>query len=157
MEILLYISASIAAASLLLIAIFVIIAIRNAKKMMNEVSETMARMENKISGITTKSDQLMERTNRLAADVESKVQSLESLAQSTQHFRQSSENLNRSFHSISEKIAAPDPKRLELMEKLAALTEAASRIYFKFKSEKQNQNSYVQQELKQLPSPQKVK
>lgn len=153
MEILLYSSAIIAAVSLLLIAIFVIIALKNAKKTMNEVAETMARLENKISGITQKSDQLVERTNRIASDVENKVQRLESAAQSAENISQSSENLNRSFQSISEQIASPEPKHLELMEKLTTLTEAASRIYFKFKSEKQKQDSYVEQELKQLPSP----
>lgn len=157
MEILLYSSAVIAALSLLLIAIFVIITLRNAKKMMNEVSETIGRMENKINGITTKSDQLMERTNRIAADVESKVQRLESIAQSAQHIGQSSDNLNRSFQSISEQIAAPEPKHRELMEKLTTMTEAASRIFFKMKSEKQNRDPEVRQELKQLPLPQKVK
>ncbi len=157
MDILLYSSAIIAAVSLLLIAIFVIVALRNAKKMMNEVSETMAGMENKISGITTKSDQLMERTNRLAADLESKVHRLESVAQSAQYIGQSSENLSRSFQSISHQIARPEPKHREVMEKLTTLTEAFSHIYFTIKSEKQKQNSYGQQKLKQLPSPHSVK
>lgn len=157
MEFLLYSSAVIAAVSLLLIAIFVIVALRNAKKMMNEVSQTMASMEKKISGITAKSEQLMERTNRLAADVESKVQQLESVAQSAQYIGQSSEHLNRSFQSISQKISTPEPKQRELMEKLTTLTEAFSRIFFTFKSEKQKQDLYGQHNLKQLPSPQNVK
>lgn len=157
MEILLYSSAVIAALSLLLIAFFVIITLRNAKKMMNDVSETVGRMENKINGITAKSDQLMERSNRMAADVESKVQRLESLAQSAHHIGQTSENLKRSFQSISKQIAVPEPKHRELMEKLTTMTEMASRIYFKLKSEKRKQDPYGQQELKQLPSPQRVK
>ncbi|MFS0687656.1 DUF948 domain-containing protein [Sporosarcina sp. 179-K 8C2 HS] len=157
MEILLYISAIIAALSLLLIAIFVIVALRNAKKTMTEVSDTIARMENKLGGITTKSNELMERTNRIAADVESKIQRLESISQSAQHIGQSTENLNRSFQSISHQIATPEPKQRELMEKLTILTETASRMYFKFKSVKRKQDPFVQQELNQLPSPQKVK
>lgn len=153
MEILLYLSAIIAAVSLLLIAIFVIAALRKAKIMMNEVSETVARMENKLSGITAKSDQLMEKTNRIASDVESKVQRMESVAQSAENIGQASENLNRSFQSISEQIASPEPKHLELMGKLTTMTEAASRIYFKIKSEKQKHDPYVEQEMKQLPLP----
>lgn len=157
MEFLLYSSAVIAAISLLLIAIFVIVALRNAKKTMNEVSQTMASMEKKISGITAKSDQLMERTNRLAADVESKVQQLESVAQSAQYIGQSSEHLNRSFQSISQQISTPEPKQRELMEKLTMLTETFSRIFFTFRSEKQKHDSYGQHNLKQLPSPRNMK
>lgn len=153
MEILLYSSAIIAAISLLLIAIFVIAAVKNAKKMMDEVSATMARMENKISSVTTKSDQLMERTNQIAADVEDKIQRLETAAQSAEKIGQSSESINRSFNLISEQIASPEPKHMELMGKLTTLTETASRIYFTFKSEKHKRNPDVESVLKQLPAP----
>ena len=156
MEILLYLSAAIAAVSLLLIAIFVIIAVKNATKMMKEVSETMDRMESKISGITSKSDQLMEKTNQIAADVESKVHRLESVSKSAEHFVNSTKNMNDSFNSISRQIATPEPKYNEAMEKMTVLTETISRIYFKFKSEKQKQDSTVRHELKQLPSPSNV-
>ncbi|MCM3743257.1 DUF948 domain-containing protein [Sporosarcina luteola] len=151
MDFLLYGSAIIAAISLLLIAIFFIIALRNVKKTMSEVSETIARVESKLSGITTKSDQLMERTNKIAADVDGKVQRLESVVQTADHIGKSTENLNRSFQSISQQIAAPEPKHVELMERLTTMTEAASRMYFKFKSEKQKNDRNVHQEMKQLP------
>lgn len=156
MEILLYISAAVAAASLLLIAVFVIIAVKNATKMMKEVSNTMDRMENKISGITAKSDELVERTNRIATDVENKVQRLESVSQSAQYIGESAENLKSSFSSISRQIATPAPKYNAVMQKLTALTETASRMYFKFKEVKQYEQTNVQQEVKQLPTPLKI-
>ena len=65
MGILLYIRV-VKAASLLLIVIFVIIAVKNTTMMMKEVPDMMDRMENKISGITAKSDELMEKSNRIA-------------------------------------------------------------------------------------------
>jgi uncharacterized protein YoxC len=153
MEILLYLSAAIAAVSLLLIAIFTVIAVKNAKKTMKEVSDTMDRMETKLSGITTKSDQLMDRSNRIAADVEGKVQRLESVTKSAEHIGNVTENLNESFSTISRQVATPPPEHKEIMKKLTTLTETVSRIFFTFKSEKQKQESYVQEELKQLPSP----
>ena len=52
MEILLYVSAIIAALSLLLIAVFVVITLKSAKQTMGEVSETLKRVETKLGGIT---------------------------------------------------------------------------------------------------------
>jgi len=157
MEILLYISVFIIAVSLLQIAIFVIIALRNAKKMISDASKTLERIETKVIGITTKSDLLMERTNRIAADVESKMKSLEDVAQSARHLKQSSENLKSSFYSISQQIGTPEPRYNELIKKLTTLTECASNIFYKFKYEKQKQDLSVQQKLRQLPPPTRVK
>ena len=80
MDFLLYASALIAALSLLLIAIFVVITLKSAKQTMGDVSETLKRVENKIGSITKQSEELLEKTNQIAKDAELKMQNFDSLS-----------------------------------------------------------------------------
>ncbi|GKV57952.1 hypothetical protein NCCP2222_38990 [Sporosarcina sp. NCCP-2222] len=133
MEILLYVSAIIAALSLLLIAVFVIITLKSAKQMLGDMSETMKRVETKIGKVTTESERLMDKTNDIAADVELKVKSLDGLQASAANLSKTTEHMNRSFNELSKEIASPPQKYVDLMEKATVLTETISRIYTIFK------------------------
>ena len=95
MDILLYISALIAALSLLLIAIFVVITLKSAKQTMGEVSETLKRVENKIGGITKQSEQLLEKTNQIARDAELKMRNFESLSTTARDFNKTTNYMDQ--------------------------------------------------------------
>lgn len=137
MEILLSVSALIASLSLLLIVIFVIITLKSAKQTMGEVSETLKRVETKLTGITEQSEQLMEKTNRIAEDAEYKLQTLNSLSASAKNLGNSTEHMNKSILAISDDVATPPEKYRDFMEKVTVLTETAARVYYRFQKEKQ--------------------
>ena len=137
MEFLLYASALIAALSLLLIAIFVVITLKSAKQTMGEVSETLKRVEIKIGGITEKSEQLLEKTNKIAEDAEIKVQSFESLTSSAKDLGHSTNYMNQSIKQISDQVANPPKKYMDVMQQATAITEVAARMYYSFKREKE--------------------
>lgn len=164
MEILLYVSAAIAALSLLLIAIFVIITLKSAKATMNEVSETLTTMQGKLNGITDQANELLANTNRITEDVERKMQSLNSVSKTAEKLDDSTVHMNKSFQSLSEQISNPDPKYKDLMQKANTITGIAASIYFRAKREKAKQTnaSYSAKQNKRnkekpglLPSPQK--
>lgn len=164
MEILLYVSAAIAALSLLLIAIFVITTLKSAKATMNEVSETLTSMQGKLNGITDQANELLENTNRITEDVERKLHSLNSVSKTAEKLDDSTVHMNKSFQSLSEQISTPDPKHKDLMQKANTITGIAASIYFRAKREKAKQTnaSYSSTQGKQntggtdlLPSPQK--
>ncbi|REB07407.1 DUF948 domain-containing protein [Sporosarcina sp. BI001-red] len=164
MEILLYVSAAIAALSLLLIAIFVIITLKSAKATMNEVSETLTSMQGKLNGITDQANELLANTNRITGDVERKMQSLNSVSKTAEKLDDSTVHINKSFQSLSEQISNPDPKYKDLMQKANTITGIAASIYFRAKREKSKQTnaSYSARQDKPhtermdlLPSPQK--
>lgn len=157
MEILLYMSAIIAALSLLLIAVFVVITLKSAKQTMGEVSETLKRVETKLGGITEKSEQLMEKTNRIAEDAENKLQILNSLSLSAKNLGNSTDHMNKSIRAISDEVAEPPEKYRDLMEKATVLTETAARVYYRFQREKQKTGTEwdeVEVKPKRLPIPQ---
>ena len=137
LEILLYASALIAALSLLLIAIFVVITLKSAKQTMGDVSETLKRVENKIGGITKQSEQLLEKTNQIAQDAELKMQNLDSLSTTAKDFNKTTNYMDQSFKQISDKVANPPKKYSELMQQTNAITEVAARLYYGFKRERE--------------------
>lgn len=137
MDFLLYASALIAALSLLLIAIFVVITLKSAKQTMGDVSETLKRVENKIGGITKQSEQLLEKTNQIAQDAELKMQNFESLSTTVKDFNKTTNYMDQSFKQISDKVANPPKKYSELMQQTNAITEVAARLYYGFKREKE--------------------
>lgn len=141
MEILLYASALIAALSLLLIAVFVVITLKSAKQTIREVSETLKRVEKKLGGITEKSEQLMEKTNRIAKDAESKLQKFDSLTTSAQDFSNSTNYMNQSIRQISDKVAHPPKKYENLMQQATGVTELAARLYYGFKQEREKRRT----------------
>lgn len=164
MEILLYVSAAIAALSLLLIAVFVIITLKSAKATMKEVSETLTSMQGKLNGITDQANELLANTNRITEDVERKMQSLNSVSKTAEKLDDSTVHMNKSFQSLSEQISNPDPKYKDLMQKANTITGIAASIYFRTKREKAKQatasdasKSYRQNSERPdlLPSPQK--
>lgn len=130
-------SAIIAAVSFLLLTIFVIITLKSAKQTMADVSSTLQRVETKISGITEKSEQLMETTNNIAKDAEQKLQALDGIANSANHLGQSTYNMNHSIQQVSDKIANPPKKYEELMQKSTILTEVLAKVYYNFQREKE--------------------
>jgi len=141
LEILLYVSALIAALSLLLIAVFVVITLKSAKQTIGEVSETLKRVETKLGGITEKSEQLMEKTNRIAEDAEKKLQTLDSLSTSAKDLGDSTNYMSQSIRQISDKVASPPQKYENLMQQATGMTELAARLYYSFKREKEKRRN----------------
>lgn len=156
MEILLYVSAAIAALSLLLIAIFVITTLKSAKATMNEVSETLTSMQGKLNGITDQANELLANTNRITEDVERKMQSLNSVAKTAEKLDDSTAHMNKSFQSLAEKISNPDPKYKDLMQKANTITGIAASIFFRAKREKAKQANYSSQERNHNPASQNM-
>lgn len=104
---------------------------------MGEVSETLKRVETKIGGITKKSEQLLEKTNKIAEDAEVKIQSFDSLFASAKDFGQSTNYMNQSMRQISDQVANPPKKYMDVMQQATAITEVAARMYYSFKREKE--------------------
>lgn len=136
MEFLLYASAIIAALSLLLIAIFIVLTLKSANQTMVEVSETLKRVETKIGGITEKTESLMTKTNEIAADAEKKLQSLDALATSAENLGSTTDYINKSIQDVSKQVANPPEKYTKIMEQASVLTETIARMYYGLQREK---------------------
>ena len=110
METLLYISAAIAALSLLLIAIFVVITLKSAKQTIGEVSETLKRVETRVTGVTQKAESLVDRTNGIAEDAEQKLQAFDSFTESAKNMENTTNQLQTSFQDVAQQVSNPPEK-----------------------------------------------
>lgn len=136
MEIILYVSALIAALSLLLIAIFVVKTLKSAKQTIGEVSDTLKRMETNLGGITEKTNRLMEKTNDIADDAYMKLQTFDRFTNSAKDLGQATEYIDQSVRQISDQVANQPKKYAEALQQANALTEMLARVYYSFKREK---------------------
>lgn len=139
MEILLYASAAIAALSLLLIAIFVIKAVKGINAAKQEVADSLNELQGKLNGVTSQANELLANTNRITEDVERKLQSLNSLSKTAQKLDESTAHMNQSFQALADQISNPDPKYKDLMQKANTVTGIAASIYYRAKREKAKQ------------------
>ena len=133
MKVLLYISAIVAVAALVVIAIAIIKTAKAVKEAMTDVKETMKRVELKVGGITDKADQLMNQTNAIADDANAKLQSGDGLAASAKELKESTACGQRSIAKMADQVSAPPGKYAKLMEQTTALSEVASKMYYKMK------------------------
>ncbi|MHA6260836.1 DUF948 domain-containing protein [Sporosarcina sp. CAU 1771] len=138
MEFLLYASALIAALSLLLIAIFVIITLKSAKQTMADVSKTLERVETKLGGITEKTESLLMKTNEIAEDAERKMQSIDVLAKSAENLGHSAGFMNKSIKDVATQVSNPPEKYTKIMEQASVVTETIARMYYSLQREKNN-------------------
>lgn len=164
MEILLYASAAIAALSLLLIAIFVMKAVKSMNSAKDEIADSVKELQDKLNGVTGQANELLANTNRITEDVERKLQSLNSVAKTAQKLDESTKHMNQSFQALADQISNPDPKYKDLMQKANTVTGIAASIYYRAKREKAKQtdpsrrpqrSGKTQTDVELLPPPQK--
>lgn len=133
MDILLYISAIIAALAFLLIAVFVVITLKSTKQTMSEVSETLKRVETKVSGVATKAESLVDKTNQITQNAEQKLEAFDNLSKAAQKLDDTTNDLQASFQNVAKQISTPPVKQGKMVEQASVLTETISRIYFTLK------------------------
>ncbi|MDV6377178.1 DUF948 domain-containing protein [Sporosarcina sp. GW1-11] len=133
MKVLLYISAIVAVAALVVIAIAIIKTAKTVKHAMKDITDTMQRVELKVGGITDKTDQLMNQTNDIVEDANAKLQSVEGLAASAKQLSESTTYVQHSLMKMADQVAAPPGKYAKLMQQTTALSEAASKMYYSMK------------------------
>src|SRR5690625_699582 len=158
MNFFLYASAAIAAIALVIIAIFVIITYKSAKKTMDDVKKTVNRVESKVNSVTDKANGLLEKTNHIAEDAEQKMQAFELLANSAKDLQQTTRHIDASFQEIAHKVSNPPEKHRKIMEQASVVTETIARIYYGFKKENtkaQRSKATPEENYKKLPEPQK--
>ncbi|MGY4689192.1 DUF948 domain-containing protein [Salibacterium sp. K-3] len=146
---LVYISALIVALSIAVLVIYLIKTLKAAAGTMEKVSTTMERMEKQVEGITNESEQLIQKTNVIADDVQHKTESLNGLFTSLKDVGDSLENVNYSFKDMSDSISRHTRQQSEQVAQAVQWGNAAIDLYAKWQDKKkkkevnQNDNSYT--------------
>jgi len=104
MENLLYISAIIAALAFLVLVIYLAAVLVAVKKTMNNVASTLGSLEEQMRGITRETEELLNRTNRLAEDINEKSMKLNGVLDGVKGIGETIQDFSMSLRGISTSI-----------------------------------------------------
>lgn len=113
MENLLYISAIIVALAILLFVIYLAAVLVAVKRTMNSVAGTLENLEVQMKGITAETEELLNRTNRLAEDVHEKSAKLNGVFDGVKEIGGTIKDFNASLRSMTAGFTAASPEHNE--------------------------------------------
>ena len=104
MEIILYLSAAVAAVAFLVLVIFLAKTLKSLQSTLDSVANTLTSLESQLDGVTRETTVLLHKTNTLADDIQQKSQSLNSVVTAVKDVGNSVQRFNQSLHSISSMV-----------------------------------------------------
>ena len=137
MEVLLYISALVAAIAFAVLVIFLVRTLKSANRTLDHVANTMAGLEKQINGITKETEELLHRTNRLADDIQEKAESLNTVFSSVKDLGDSVGQVNQSIRHVSNTVSTQVVKQSDQIAKAVQWGNVAIDLYAKFKQRKE--------------------
>ncbi|MFD1362287.1 DUF948 domain-containing protein [Lentibacillus salinarum] len=113
MEVFMYIAALIAAASLAVLVIFLVITLKAARRTLDNTANTLENLNAQMQGITTETTELLAKTNHLADDVNQKSDKLNVLFDGFKGIGETADGINESIRKLSAHISATAAKNQE--------------------------------------------
>ncbi|MFS0780527.1 DUF948 domain-containing protein [Bacillus sp. 1P06AnD] len=104
MELILYLSAAVAAIAFLILVIYLARTLTSVKVTLDSVSNTLTDLEKQLQGITTESTLLLHKTNALAEDIQKKSENLNTVVDAVKGVGTSLQSFNTSIQNVSTKV-----------------------------------------------------
>ena len=147
MEIILYLSAAVAAIAFLILVIFLTKTLKSLQVTLDSVSHTLTGVEKQLQGLTTESTLLLHKTNALAEDLQKKSENLNTVVDAVKDVGTTLKGFNSSLQKVSKKVET------ELDQNQDKITQAVQwgnvimemkNVWNRKKAEKQSMPSAVQ-------------
>ncbi|WP_108671319.1 DUF948 domain-containing protein [Peribacillus acanthi] len=104
MEIILYLSAAVAAIAFLILVIFLAKTLKSLQATLNSVAHTLTGLEQQLQGVTMETTQLLHKTNALAEDLQKKSENLNTVVDAVKDVGTSIKGFNQSIQKVSSKV-----------------------------------------------------
>jgi len=108
MEAILYISVAIVAVSFVVLVIYIIKTLRtltqSLTQTLNHISHTVENLEGQMQGVTKETENLLKKTNDLAADIQEKSKKLDTVVIGVEEVGHTLQAFNRSINRISNTV-----------------------------------------------------
>jgi uncharacterized protein YoxC len=101
MEIILYLSAALAAVAFLVLVIYLAKTLKSLQMTLDSVAHTLTGLERQLDGVTRETTVLLHKTNTLADDIQQKSESLNTVVTAVKDVGNSVQRFNQSIHTIS--------------------------------------------------------
>ncbi|WP_019243904.1 MULTISPECIES: DUF948 domain-containing protein [Bacillus] len=104
MEIILYLSAALAAIAFFILVIYLTKTLKSLQVTLDSVSHTLTGLEKQLQGLTTESTLLLNKTNALAEDLQKKSENLNTVVDAVKGIGTSIQDFNTSIQKVSVKV-----------------------------------------------------
>lgn len=144
-EIILYISAGVAALAFLILCIGLVLLFLSVKKNLDHISKTLNGVEGQIQGITRETTDLLHKTNRLAEDFQGKSERLNSVVDAVSGIGSSVNNLNKSVDKVTHSITTNISQNEDQISQVVQWSNVAMELFDKWKVRQDRQQAYQNQ------------
>ncbi|CEG34124.1 DUF948 domain-containing protein [Peribacillus simplex] len=134
MEIILYVSAAVAAIAFLVLVIFLTKVLTSLQTTLDSVARTLTGLESQMQGITLETTQLLHKTNTLAEDLQQKSENLNTVVDAVKDVGTSISSFNSSIQKVFHKVQAEIDNNQERISQIVQWSNVAMEIRDKWKS-----------------------
>ncbi|MCP3762455.1 DUF948 domain-containing protein [Domibacillus sp. A3M-37] len=154
MEIILYLSAAVAAIAFLILVLNLSKTLKSVDNTLDTLSRTVDRLEGQLKDVTAETAQLLHKTNALAEDVQHKTEQLNTVVYAVKDVGSSVHNLNHSLKKVTTTVASQMEKNQFKISQAVQWGNVIKQMVDKFKEDKQKTDAQPSAgRTKALPAP----
>ncbi len=136
MEIILYLSAAVAAIAFLILVINLSKTLKSVDNTLDTLSRTVDRLEGQLKDVTAETAELLHKTNALAEDVQHKTEQLNTVVYAVKDVGSSVHNLNHSLKKVTTTVASQMEKNQYKISQAVQWGNVVKQVLDKFKEDK---------------------
>ncbi|WP_050181103.1 DUF948 domain-containing protein [Domibacillus robiginosus] len=135
MEIILYLSAAVAAIAFLILVINLSKTLKSVDNTLDTLSRTVDRLEGQLKDVTAETAELLHKTNALAEDVQHKTEQLNTVVYAVKDVGSSVHNLNHSLKKVTTTVASQVEKNQYKISQAVQWGNVVKQLVDKFKND----------------------
>ncbi|MFB9760010.1 MULTISPECIES: DUF948 domain-containing protein [Bacillaceae] len=155
MEIILYVSALIAAIAFAVLAAYLGNTLVAMRKTLLSLARTTAALEKQLQGVTYETEQLLHKTNALAEDIQQKSQSLNKVVKSVEGIGTTIDSINGKLAQATNSVTHQVEQNADKVAQVMQWSTAAIEVYGRLRKRKLEKDE--QRERKQERPPVRVR
>ena len=136
MEIILYLSAAVAAIAFLILVLNLSKTLKSVDNTLDTLSRTVDRLEGQLKDVTAETAELLHKTNALAEDVQHKTEQLNTVVYAVKDVGSSVHNLNHSLKKVTTTVASQVEKNQYKISQAVQWGNVVKQMVDKFKNDK---------------------
>ncbi|PLS14871.1 DUF948 domain-containing protein [Bacillus sp. M6-12] len=143
MEIILYLSAAVAAVAFLILVIYLSKTLKSLQTTLDSVAHTLTGLEKQMQGVSLETTQLLHKTNSLAEDLQKKSENLNTVVYAVKDVGTSIQKFNSSIQKVSNRVLTEVDNNKEKISQVVQWSNVLMELRDKWKTRKSVNNAPV--------------
>lgn len=150
MEIILYLSAALAAIAFFILVIYLAKTLNSLQGTLNHVSKTLEGLEQQLEGVTRETTGLLQKTNTLAEDIQNKSERLNSVVDAVKDVGTSIQKFNHSIQAITNTVDRQIEQNKDKVSQVVQWSNVVLELKDRWQSKKKLKGNIENKEEKRL-------